>query len=68
MASYLKIHAVAGCTLKFAAVLTVFTDVSVSGHTVTDFFFLSPLAFIFFSASFQCCCHPQINTKDNVLM
>lgn len=38
MASYLKIHAVDGCTLKFAAVLTVFTDVSVSGHTVTDFF------------------------------
>lgn len=60
------VHAVARCTLKFAAVLTVFTDVSVLGHTVPDFFVSTSL--YFFSTSFQCCCHPQINTKDNVLM
>lgn len=38
MTSYLKLNAVAGCTLTFAAVLTVFTDVGVSSHAVTDFF------------------------------
>lgn len=45
MASYLKLNAVAGCTLTFAAVLTVFMDVSVSSHTVNDFFFSTSLSF-----------------------
>lgn len=45
MASYLKLNAVARCTLTFAAVLTVFTDVSVSSHTVTDFFVSTSLSF-----------------------
>lgn len=40
MASYLKLNAVAARTLTFAAVLTVFTDVSVSSHAVTDLFCL----------------------------
>lgn len=66
IASYLKLNAVQ-LHLDIAVVLIVVKEsqCSISSHTSLIF---DSASLSFFSASFQCCCDPQNNTKDDVLM